>query len=145
MLSIQHKMKAGSCILILFSAMVLLSACQSEYIVSVYRKTEGVPITAEVHTKLNAVLLSDGFHGVEEGHWRRVDGERTFWYGQAQFEVFEDPLVGETDIYIHQYNGAEGRDSDLARRIKEDLESDLPYCTVNLKKHVIYGPSWAKN
>ncbi|HTQ31257.1 MAG TPA: hypothetical protein VMI53_08605, partial [Opitutaceae bacterium] len=50
---------------VLFLATMLLSACQSQFMLSVEPKTQSAPTSASIYTQLNAILTADGFQSVK--------------------------------------------------------------------------------
>jgi hypothetical protein len=133
-------MKPHLTLLILFTAAVLLSACQSDFIVSVRPQIQSTPISTEIHTTLNGILVSNGLQSQEIpsgssgciGFWRGIVGKQTFWHGQAQLDVRECISADKTIITIAQYGGVSGLDRELATRINEKLATRLPHCTITV-------------
>jgi len=120
----------------------LLAGCQTDYHVTVSAIDRTAPISKDVESALDVILLADGFSkSTTSGaiQWSRSSPD--FWW-QNTIAVRTEGHEAEVILYVSDLYAKSGLLEKVVDKIVATLKTLEPRYSIKVKKHVMYGPSW---
>ena len=127
---------------------LMISGCQSEYILYLQGSPSTLLDPAQITEQIERILSEENYSKRESGHisedfvssWSKNIGDFHLLFGQAVLEINIYRDQERIVLIVQQYNGKSGIDEIEGSKLREKFIA-IDNIDVEIRKKILYGPS----